>query len=166
MDKKIIIGILFATVLIIGAGVLFSSNQSTKATIGKTPGAILETLETTFDFKNIAYSGGNVQHSYKIKNIGNKDLTVANLKTSCMCTKVYFQTKSQKGPEFGMEGHSSSSNWTGTLKPSEEGQMVVIFDPTAHGLEGIGPVSRFVSFETNDPDHPYVELSFSGNVVR
>lgn len=168
MDKKIIIGFLLSTILIIGGAVLFSSNQSSKAAVEKISGAKIELKETNFDFKNIPYSGGNAIHKYPIKNIGNKDLTIANLKTSCMCTKVYMKTKTGESPQFGMQGHASggASNWTGVLKPGEEGQMVAVFDPTAHGPQGVGPIDRLVSFETSDPDKPYVELSFKGIVVK
>lgn len=165
MDKKIIVGLAVFTILIIGGAIVYS-NSTSKAAVEKTAGAKIATFESSFDFKNISYDGGNVSHSFKIKNTGTKDLTIANLATSCMCTTVYFQTKEMKSPSFGMPGHSSQSSWKGALKPNEEGQIVAVFDPTAHGPSGVGPVSRFVSLETNDPDKPYLEFSISGTVVK
>lgn len=169
MDKKIIIAVVVITLGILGGAVMLlgkSSSTSTKANLEKTTGAKVETKETSFDFKDISYNGGNVEHAFPIKNSGDKDLKIANLVTSCMCTKVYMKTSKEKSPEFGMKGHEASSNWTGTLTPGEEGQIVAVFDPTAHGPQGVGPVARLVSFESNDPDHPYVEFNFNGTVIK
>lgn len=165
MDKKIIIGGILFTILIIGGGIYYSNNTQ-GATIEKTQGAKVQTFESSFDFKDIPYNGGLAEHPYKIKNTGSKDLTIANMSTSCMCTKVFLKTAKAEGPEFGMKGMSSASSWIGVLKPGEEGSVVAVFDPTAHGPQGVGPISRIVSFETNDPDHPYIEFSFSGTVVK
>lgn len=170
MNTKVIIGIIAAAaILLVGAVVLLgqsSQGSSGKAVLGKTAGAKIESQETDFDFKNIPYSGGNAIHEFKVKNTGEKELIIANMATSCMCTKVYLQTELGKGPEFGMKGHTASSNWTGTIAPGKEGLVVAVFDPTAHGPQGVGPMSRIISFETNDSDRPYMEFTFSGNVVK
>ena len=50
--------------------------------------------------------------------------------------------------------------------PGETAEIIADFDPAYHGPQGTGPVTRIVSFETNDPDHPYVELGFKGTVVK
>lgn len=166
MDKRIATGIVIVTLIILGGAVVYGNNTPTKATVEKTQGAEIQVLEKDFDFKEIKYNDGNVSHAYKIKNTGSKDLTIANMLTSCMCTQVYLKTKTAESPKFGMKGHAAESRWTGILKPGEEGEIVVIFDPTAHGPSGVGPISRFVSMETNDPENPYVEFSFNGNVVK
>lgn len=168
MDKKVIIGILIFTVLIIVGAVLFSQNSPSPsgATLQKTAGAKIQTFESSFDFKDIKYSGGNVDHQFKIKNSGTSDLTIANMSTSCMCTQVFLQKGESVSPRFGMKGHASEGAWKGVVKPGEEALIVAVFDPTAHGPQGVGPVSRLVSFETNDPDHPYVEFAFNGVVVK
>lgn len=166
MDRKVVIGILIFTVLIIVGAILFSQNSPSKSSLQKTAGASVQTFETSFDFKDIPYGGGKAERSFKIKNIGDKELTIANLSTSCMCTVVYLKKGNEKGPEFGMKGMANASSWTGVLKPNEEGQVIAVFDPAFHGPSGVGPISRLVSFETNDPDHPYVEFSFSGVVVK
>lgn len=169
MNTKVIIGIIVATaVILVGAVMLLgnTSSGSVKGALEKVAGAKVEAVENNFDFKDIPYSGGNAIHEFKIKNSGDKDLKIGNMATSCMCTKVYLKTESGNGPEFGMKGHSASSDWTGTVAPGKEGSVVAVFDPTAHGPEGVGPMSRIISFETNDPGHPYMEFTFSGNVVK
>lgn len=165
-DKKALIGIILVTLLILGGAIWFLSRSSSSTTIAKVQGAKIEIQETTFDFKDIPYGGGNVSHKFKIKNVGDKELQIANMATSCMCTTVSLKTSSGESPKFGMKGHAPSSSWVGKLAPGEEAEVVAEFDPTAHGPSGVGPMERFISFETSDPDHPYVELSFKGNVVK
>lgn len=166
MNKTIIGIIVAAVILLAGAVFLLSSTSSDKANLKKTVGTKMETLEEGFDFKDIPYGGGNAIHEFKIKNIGDKELQVANIATSCACSKAYFKSAKGESPKFSMKGMSAPSDWTGTLSPGEEGQMVAVFDPTYHGPQGTGPISRVISFETNDPDRPYVELAFNGNVVN
>lgn len=165
-DRKIIIAIILFTVAILGVAILFLGKSSSKANLQKTIGAKIETTETSFDFKDIPFSGGNAIHEFKIKNVGDKPLQIANMATSCACSKTFFKNAQSESPKFSMKSMSPPSDWTGTLNPGEEGQVVSSFDPTYHGPQGVGPISRIVSFETNDPDHPYVEFSFSGNVVK
>ncbi|MDO8570808.1 MAG: DUF1573 domain-containing protein [Candidatus Daviesbacteria bacterium] len=167
-DKKILIGFVIITLAILGGAIFFLSQgpSSSKAVIQKTVGAKIETPETSFDFKDIPYSGGNAVHEYKIKNTGDKDLEIANMNTSCACSKTYFKSQKGESPKFSMKGMSAPSSWKGILSPGEEGSVIFSFDPTYHGPTAIGPISRIVSFETNDPDHPYVEFSFTGNVLK
>ncbi|MDO8638701.1 MAG: DUF1573 domain-containing protein [Candidatus Daviesbacteria bacterium] len=167
-DKKILIGIAIITLAILGGAIIFLGNtpSSSKAVIQKIVGAKIETPEISFDFKDIPYSGGNAVHEYKIKNTGDKDLEIANMNTSCACSKTYFKSQKGESPKFSMQGMSAPSSWKGILSSGEEGMVIFSFDPTYHGPSALGPISRIVSFETNDPDHPYVELSFSGNVVK
>ncbi len=162
-EKWFILVIVFITALIIGGAIFFVGGSSQKAVLGKTAGAKIGIPEKSFDFKNIPYSGGNAVHKFTIKNTGDKELLIANLKTSCTCTKAYFQSDKERSQEFSMH---ATSDWTGKLDPGKEGIIVSDFDPTAHGPQGVGPITRLVSFETNDPDNPYVELSFKGVVVK
>lgn len=163
-EKKLFIGIIMVTVVaLVGAIFFLTKSAPSKPNLVKTVGAKIETPETNFDFKDIPYSGGYAIHEFKIKNAGDKELQIANLKTSCSCTQTYLKTAKGDGPQFSM--HSGSS-WIGKLAPGEEAVIVSDFDPAFHGPSGVGPISRIVSFETNDPDKPYVELTFSGNVVK
>lgn len=166
MNTKIVIGIIAGSlVLLIGAVFLLSGSPS-KAKLEKTAGAKIQLLEENFDFRGIPYSGGVVSHSYTFKNIGDKDLQIANIATSCMCTKTYVKTPAGTSPKTSMKGMSKLSEWVGVLKKGESGEIVGEFDPIFHGLSGVGPISRNLSFETNDPDKPYVELTFSGTVIK
>ena len=169
MDKKFVIFIIILTLGIIGLAIFvsgFSSTTTTKATVSKTAGAKISVDHSSKKVGNIPYGGGNLIHVFPIKNAGTKDLEIANIATSCMCTKAYLKQGDNKSEGFGMKGMSASSSWKGIIKPGETAEIIADFDPTYHGPQGTGPVSRSVSFETNDPDNPYVEVSFEGEVVK
>lgn len=165
-EKTFFWGIAVFTIILIGGAVVLVGG-SAKSNIVKNSQAKSEVSHSNFDFGKIAYSGGNVQHAFPVKNVGKQELKIFKMKTSCMCTTAYLKTNKETGPSFGMPGHASpNSNWAGTLRPGEEGSVVVVFDPTAHGPEGVGPLSRLISFETNDPNSSYVEFSINGVVAK
>lgn len=169
MDKKFLALIIVLSVGIIGIAILVlgsSSTTTTKATVSKTAGAKIVVDHSSKKVGNIPYSGGNLIHVFPIKNAGSKDLEIANIATSCMCTKAYLKQGDNKSEGFGMKGMSVPSDWKGILKPGESAEVIAAFDPAYHGPQGVGSVSRSVSFETNDPNNPYVELSFEGVVIK
>ena len=169
MDKKFIAVITVLTLGIIGIAILVSGSSSTtttKATVSKTAGAKISVDHSSKKVGNIPYSGGNLIHVFPIKNAGTKDLEIANIATSCMCTKAYLKQGESKSEGFGMKGMSAPSNWKGIIKPGETAEIIADFDPAYHGPQGAGLFSRAVSFETNDPDNPYVEVSFEGEVAK
>jgi len=169
MDKKFVLLITILTLGIIGIAILVSGSSSTtttKATVSKTAGAKIVVDHSSKKVGNIPYSGGNLIHVFPVKNAGTKDLEIANIATSCMCTKAYLKQGDNKSEGFGMKGMSAPSNWKGIIKPGETAEIIADFDPAYHGPQGTGPVTRIVSFETNDPDNPYVEVSLEGDVVK
>lgn len=168
MDKKFVILMAVLILGIIGFAIYISSssNSNTKATVSKTIGAKISVDHNFRQVDDIEYSKGILYHSFPIKNEGSKDLEIANMTTSCMCTKAFLKIDGKNGPEFGMKGMSASSDWKGILKPGQSAEVIAAFDPAFHGPQGVGEVVRAVSFETNDPQNPYVELSFEGVVVK
>lgn len=166
MDKKIVVIIAIFTVVILGIGIFVLSSGSNRAVVQKTVGAKISIPVPSKSAGNIPYDGGDIIESFSIKNTGTKDLEIANMATSCMCTKAYLQVGSTKSEEFGMKGMTAPSNWKGIIKPGATARIIVDFDPKYHGPSGIGPVQRTVSFETNDPDNPYVEVGFNGTVIK
>lgn len=166
MDKKIIALISLFSIAVIGVGFFVLGTSDNKAVIQKTAGAKISVPQSSISVGNIPYSGGDLIESFQIKNIGNKDLEIANMATSCMCTKAYLEQGNNKSDGFGMKGMVAPSSWKGIIKPGGTAKIVADFDPKYHGPSGIGPVERIVSFETNDPDHPYVEISFNGVVTK
>src|SRR3989338_7453810 len=65
--------------------------------------------------------------------------------------------------DFGMSG---VSDWVGELAPGKEAKLTAIFDPAFHGPQGTGPVTRFVSVETNDKGNAKITFTLTGTVIR
>lgn len=167
MDKKFIICISLFTLAIFAGGIFLSSSSSVnKPTIQKTKETKFFADHTQKKVGNIDYNKGIYNHIFPIENRGTKDLQITNLFTSCACTKAYLKQGQKVSPMFTMKGMAPSSDWVGVLKSKEKAEIIAAFDTQYHGPQALGPVSRIVSFETNDLDNPYVELSFDGVVVK
>lgn len=163
-DKKLIIGFIALTLLILGGGVfVLSSIGTTPAKITASQNAKALVDQKTYDWGNIPYSGGNVTKTFAIKNSGTDILQLSGIKTSCTCTKAQVSIDGKTSPYFSM--HSTSS-WIGEVPPGREAQLTVIFDPAFHGPTGVGPIERLISVRTNDAGNPNLEFSLKGVVVK
>lgn len=162
-DKKIIIGFVVLTFLILGGGVYFLSVAINPAVVTSSQNAKASVAQKTYDWGQIDYNGGNVSKTFVIKNSGSDVLRLTNVKTSCTCTKAQIVIDNQSSPYFSMHGTSS---WTGEVSPGKEAVLAVIFDPAFHGPSGVGPIERLVSIETNDANNPRLEFSLKGVVVK
>lgn len=163
-DKKIIISIIAVTVVILVGGVLVISANSSTSLVTASQNAKAYTVESTsFDWGKIQYNGGNVTKTFTIKNTGTDTLKIYNIKTSCHCTKAHLTINGKKSEDFGMSGVSS---WVGDVATGKNAKLTVIFDPAYHGPGGLGPVSRFVSVETNDKGNPKLTFTLTGTVVK
>lgn len=164
MDKKVVIGLIALTLLILGGGVyVLSVTSAPPAKIISSQNAKAEVNEKTFDWGNIPINGGNATKTFTIKNISSDVLKLTGVKTSCTCTKAQVTIDQQISPYFSM--HSTSS-WVGEVPPGKEAQLTVIFDPAFHGPTGVGPIERLVSVETNDVQNSNLEFSLKGVVVK
>lgn len=163
-DKKIVIGLIVLTLLILGGGIyVLSATSSTSPKVVASQNAKAEIDQKTFDWGNIPYSGGNVNKTFTIKNTGTDTLKLTGVKTSCTCTKAQVSIDGKVSPYFSM--HATSS-WVGEVNPGKEAKLEVIFDPAFHGPTGVGPMERLISVETNDVQNPNLEFSLKGVVVK
>jgi len=97
----------------------------------------------------ISMKNGNVSKMFKVSNLGDKDINLQSVSTSCMCTVAYVikQDGNKKGP-FGMPGHGGAVPKTNELiKSGESRDIEVVYDPNAHGPAGVGMIDRFVYLE-------------------
>src|SRR3989344_3428544 len=86
-DKKIIIGFVVLTLLILGGGVyILSVTIANPAVVTSSQNAKVSVDQKTHDWGTIPYSGGNVSKTFTIKNTGTDSLKLTNIKTSCACT--------------------------------------------------------------------------------
>jgi len=160
--RAVIIGVLLTTILI-GTGVVIMSRSPNAASLEKTDKTKFFTDHNNYDWGKINYEGGVVNHVFEIKNSGESNLKLANIKTSCMCTTAKITTPAGASPVFKMH---QVSDWQGELKSGEMAKLEVEFDPVFHGPTGVGPIERIISFETSDPLQPYVEFNLKGVVVK
>lgn len=163
-DKKIIIGFILLTTLMLGGGVyILTLTTANPAVVNSSQNAKIEVDSKTYDWGEIAYSGPDATKTFTIKNTGTDILKLTNIKTSCACTNAKVTIDGVVSPSFGM--HTTSS-WVGEIAPGKEANLSVAFDPDFHGPSGVGPVERLISVETNDTNNPKLEFSLKGVVVK
>jgi hypothetical protein len=80
-----------------------------------------------------------------LRNIGERDLVIEGVSTSCGCTQAKVEPS--------------------TIPPGESGVLVVEYDSGAHGPEANGPVLRQIFIASNDTDQPEVEFRFTAEVI-
>jgi hypothetical protein len=164
MNNKTLIASLIGITLIIFVGGAFLVSRTSTPELSNSGNPKVEVLgESTHNWGEIDIEGGNVEKAFKIKNVGDSPLEVTNFKTSCMCTETQISIGNETSPAFGMH---TRSGWKGSIQPGETADVRVVFDPMFHGPQGTGPITRLVSFNTNDSSNSTVEFRLSGNVVR
>ncbi len=106
----------------------------------------------TYDFGDISQKKGNVFTYFELKNIGEKDLVIDRMDTSCGCTFAAIVYKDKESPFFTMPGHGyENPEWEGvSISAGETAQLKVMYDPDIHG-EFRGFAIREVSIYSNDP---------------
>jgi hypothetical protein len=85
----------------------------------------------------------SVEQTFPIQNTGEKPLLITSVVTSCGCTTAAL----------------SSS----VIPPGQRADLKVTFDPSFHTT--VGPVTRLIWLETNDPDQSLVEIRLDANVT-
>jgi hypothetical protein len=142
-------------VLVVAALVLVLKNNISlsqySAPVTSPPGNGILTIPIgQHDFGKVPLAGGIVSKSFPLVNIGEDDLTIFSLDTSCGCTSARIINDNESGPLFGMASHRKSPiNWATVIKPGQQAQLVVFYDPTVHS-DFRGPATRTVTVFSND----------------
>lgn len=128
---------------------------------------ILTALESDYNFGMISMKDGNVSHKFLLRNEGNETIKIEEVSTSCMCTTAYLYdgTGARKGP-FGMSGHGGKSLANMEIGAGEAVELEAVFDPAAHGPQGVGKVKRVINIETNSQTNPKIQLTFEAEVIN
>lgn len=158
--KKIILVVL-PILLIISGGVFALINYSPGENDTGTPK--IEVSPKEYDAGTVSMAEGLIKHTYEIKNTGEGDLKIEDIRTSCMCTTAILKVGDKESPEFGM--HTSSLFWSQKITPGETGFLEVTFDPAFHGPQGTGPAVRVVYLSTDDPQNEKTEVKLFANIV-
>lgn len=163
MDKRLKILIAAAVILIIAGvvGGIVTYRQDATAGVPR-----LKLSETNYDFGVVAMSQGIVSHTFKIKNEGQGDLRLSGISTSCMCTTAVLKVGEETSPVFGL--HNNPLVWSKKIVPGATADLIVSFDPNAHGPEATGPITRTVSFYSNNGGEEQAKtvILFTADVVK
>ena len=122
--KKIIICVLVLSL----TGLLFSSFKSNSSSLivyenGKAKGPIIEFKNESLDYGKIAECS-NGTREIKFKNKGNEPLIISNVRSSCGCLKVTFNSD--------------------PIKPGDEGVIIVKYETCR-----IGIIAKIITIESN-----------------
>lgn len=173
-DAKVISAVLGVTLLII-VGAIFINGRSNSG--GKTTseqieaGKIQETSGLTvapqpFSLGDVPIKGGVVKFSFKLKNETGQALKLSKIETSCMCTEAAVKANGKETGFYGMEMPGMSNPQVNlAVDAGVEAELLVKFDPAAHGPEGVGPFERTVRLTFTDP-MGYRDIGFNGTVVK
>jgi hypothetical protein len=107
--------------------------------ITNTQQANIEIENTVYDFGKLIY-GQKIQHTFSIKNTGNSDLKINDIKTSCGCTVAEIDTK--------------------TITPNNYANITIDFDTKGK----FGNQTNEILIFNNSPESP-LKLTIKGNVV-
>ena len=158
-----LVGTIAVTIFILGAVVYFGLKAGTTAKVITDSQVELVANDTQYDWGTISMANGIVNKSFTIANPSDAPLKLYDVKTSCMCTTAQLKTASQTSKKFGM--HEKNSN-VFEINPGETAELFVEYDPAFHGPSGIGPISRTITMDTNDPDQPTLSFLVTANVVN
>ena len=164
MDKKTL-----ATGALIALGIagLFFWGAQNRASLPENSASQKSALaagETLYDFGTISMARGTVEKLFEIANPTDKDITLENLTTSCMCTTAFIVKRDARRGPFGMPGHGGSVPPANeVVKAGSTLAIAVVYDPAAHGPAGVGSIDRFVYLE--DETGGVLELEIKANVT-
>ena len=124
------------------------------------PQIVLES--TVFNFGEVKKTQGKVSTIFKLRNKGNADLVITNLRASCVCTTISLTVAKQKSPYFDNKG--APKDWKMELKPNQTGELEVVLD-LAHKAINAGDLTREVDIISNDPLYPETSVRVEAKVI-
>lgn len=110
------------------------------------PGIVIE--PETVELGDVSNSGPLIIQDFHIRNEGNDDLIITDLKTSCSCLEASFIKYGKESVKVGR--FSNSEGWTFILMPGEEATMRTYYDAKLTNWQ-LGSVERIISITSNDP---------------
>lgn len=158
----IIIGIAVVTLIIIG-GIFWASFNAQGPSIAQykitdTGRPTLKTFLTNFDFGQMDLKEIKTKE-IELKNTGNKALIISDMITSCDCTFAQLVGEGKESPRFSMR---RDTKWRGEIAAGQTALLKITYEPKLMPVQG--KVSRAITFKTNDPVNPNVNISFSAEV--
>ena len=125
---------------------------------------ILEITPESIDAGEVSMAKGKVEKVFQVRNSGQSELIITGMESSCMCTSALLRNDGKESPVFGM--HDNPTGWSTIIRPGGEAELVVIYDPNAHGPDAVGPVTRTVTVNSNDVIDSAKKIRFEALVVK
>lgn len=126
-------------------------------------GGILKIVRSVYDFGNVRIGQGEVSTEIPFVNIGDGDITIFYLETSCSCTSVSVITEGNEGPRFRMS-HSNKKlqDWRLIIKSEQQAKFKIYYDPAVHP-KARGALQRTISIYSNDEGAPLQKITIRVN---
>jgi len=126
---------------------------------------VLATPVAVHDFGLVPVSRGTVSAEVPLANIGDDDLVISFLDSSCGCTTAQVINDGERGPLFGMSSHGKSPrDWQTTIAPGQKANLKIFYDPLVHP-KFRGPGTRVVTITTNAESTPEKQVRIKVNQV-
>jgi hypothetical protein len=106
--------------------------------------ASIELDQTEVDIGSVV-NGEIVTLEIQVSNLGEAELVIESVSTSCGCT--------------------SAEVVPAIIPPGEQGLLLIRFDSGAHGPEETGPVLRQIFIASNDPDELETEVRIRAEIM-
>jgi hypothetical protein len=144
MNKKTIIIIIIVIVVVLGTMVWGYAKMAGPSPAQLSKQSSLTASTTRYDFGTISMASGTVDHLFAITNPTDRNITIINLQTSCMCTMAYIGTGGARQGPFGMPGMGGATDADYTIPAHGTDEIDVVFNPAAHGPAGVGDIDRTI----------------------
>ncbi|PIQ68041.1 MAG: hypothetical protein COV91_06190 [Candidatus Taylorbacteria bacterium CG11_big_fil_rev_8_21_14_0_20_46_11] len=146
----ILIGVFAVVILLAWGGRIASTAPSEPSANSASAQSAFDFTDTAHDFGSISMKDGPVAYRFSLTNSTDHEVSIERITTSCMCTNAYLHDDSDKKGPFGMPGHGIIPRVNDAVAVAGSREVEVVFDPTAHGPAGIGPIERAVFVEDTE----------------
>jgi hypothetical protein len=126
---------------------------------------VLATPVSIHDFGGVPVSKGVVSVEVPLVNIGEDDLIISFLDSSCGCTTARIINGGESGPAFGMSSHGRSpKNWRTTIESGKQATLKIYYDPSVHP-KFRGLATRVITITSNEKPEPVKQVRIKVNQV-
>lgn len=162
-DAKVLVGAVLATLVTLGGGIAWVSSD--KAPQRQEQGSATMTIDKKEEDFGDMKADEERTATFTITNTSAKYLRIWGVATSCDCTFASVIIGDKTTGEFNMTMHMGKDlrNWIGEIPPNGKALLKVTYRPKV--MPVTGPVTRQVTFSTNDPNYQNVEVGIKANVL-
>ena len=149
-------------VLLLSASVFIFNGQTEVIEPGD---GVLATPVAEHDFGIVPVSKGVVSVEVPLVNIGEENLVISFLDSSCGCTTARVINGENSGPVFGMSSHGKSPrDWKTIIESEKQAILKIYYDPSVHS-DFRGPAIRVISITSNERLKPEKQVRIKVNQV-